>query len=166
MRRAVLLVLVLASACTAGAKRNDSALDGALVFRSLSEKENPMPCNQAPDFAVATTEAQWIDVFDLQTQCRPDQTQIDLPDVDLEREVGVAAWWKRVGCLGFTVKTDSVERKGDEIVVRAHSTAPDGVCATAIGQLESFIAIERSERFDGSQPMKFVLDGTSVGSSK
>ncbi|MFN2613945.1 MAG: hypothetical protein ABR552_03900 [Actinomycetota bacterium] len=165
MKRALVVIALVASACSSAPKAAEPGpLDGPVGFRVLSEKENPSPCNDAPDVSVAKTDAGWIDVFDQQTSCT-NQDTIDLPDIDFASEVGVAVWWKKVGCLGFVLHTDSIERAGNTIDVRAHSTGPSGVCAQAIGQLESFLAVQLSVRFTGAEPIRFILDGTTIATA-
>src|SRR5205823_871609 len=132
----------------------------------LSEKQNPTYCVDAPDFQLATTEKQWIDVFDRETQCQP-QHDVRLPDVDFTREAGLAAWWRIENCLGFGIHTDSIERAGDQIVVSARATSPGHrACAAARGELESFLVLEKSSLFTGHETLKFVLNGVTVGTER
>ena len=138
---------------------------GQIAFHALSEKQNPTYCVDAPNFQVATTENQWIDVFDQETQCQP-QRDVQLPDVDFTREAGLAAWW-RVECLGFIVHTDSIQRVGSQVVVSATASNPShGVCAPVRGELESFLVLEKSSLFTGNEPVKFVLNGVVVGTEQ
>jgi hypothetical protein len=109
MKRGAVALAVLLTACS-----NTPApprVLGQIAFHALSEKQNPTYCVDAPNFQVATTESQWIDVFDQETQCQP-QRDVQLPDVDFKREAGLAAWWRVENCLGFVVHTDSIERVG------------------------------------------------------
>ena len=160
MHKIVVGTLCLLIACTSS---HTSVKPSAVPvgYRVISEKENPASCVDAVDFAVAQTEHTWIDIFDRETQCQPDR-DINLPDVDFKSEIGIAAWWKIAPCLGFTVKTTSVERIGRDVVIRAteHGPAP-GACAQARAPLESFLVLRRSDVTPGS--VRFVLDGRSVG---
>src|SRR2546430_5202780 len=88
-----------------------SLVRGQIAFHAISEKQSPTYCVDAPDFQVATTESQWIDVFDQETQCQP-QRDVQLPDVDFKHEAGLAAWWRVENCLGFKIHTDWIERVG------------------------------------------------------
>jgi hypothetical protein len=159
----VLVLLVLVACSKPSTAPPTLALDGPISFRRLSEKENPRFCRESPDFAVARTEEDWIDVFDVQTECQEGSAEIKLPRVDFDTEVAIAAWWERVGCIGFGVRTATVERKGSDIVISATKKQPGDLCATAIGQLESFLAFERSDRFSGDERIVFMLDGKQVG---
>lgn len=160
-RALVLLLVLLMSGCSHQAK--PPRVLGRIAFRVLSEKQNAAYCVDAPDFQLATTENQWIDVFDQETQCQPER-DIPLPDVDFSKEAGLAAWWRIDGCLGSKVHTDSIERVGKKIVVSATATtAAPGACATARGELESFLVLEKSNLFSGSETLQFVLNGVTVG---
>src|SRR6266550_2837171 len=125
---------------------------GQIAFHVISEKQSPTYCVDAPDFQIATTESQWIDVFDQETQCQP-QRDVQLPDVDFKHEAGLAAWWRVENCLGFKIHTDSIERVGDQLVVSATASGPGpGACAAARGELESFLVLEKSSLFAGNEP--------------
>ena len=139
---------------------------GQIAFHVVSEKQSPTYCVDAPDFQIATTENQWIDMFDQETQCQP-QRDVQLPDVDFTREAGLAAWWRVDNCLGSKVHTDSIERLGDQVVVSATASGPPpGVCAAARGELESFLVLEKSALFTGREPVKLVLNGVTAGTEK
>ncbi len=142
-------------------------LHGDIPFRVIAERENPVSCVQPPDFAVATTEDRWIDVFDRETECRSLKS-VDLPELDFGREVGIAAWWRSEGCMGFSIRTDSIERVGNEVLVRARSAGPGPgtVCATARGALESFLVLQKSSLFTGNETVKFLLNGSPMGVEK
>jgi hypothetical protein len=118
---------------------------------------------EGPQFEVATTEDQWIDVFDRQTGCQP-ASEVTLPAVDFEQEIGIAAWWKVEGCLGFDVRTRSIVRTGDQITVNATSIGPKKgeTCARALGGLESFLAVSRTAVSERTT-YRFVLDGQTAG---
>lgn len=133
-----------------------------ISFRVLSRSANDRPCHDAPDFVLANDEARWVDAFDLQTACLDDRAEIELPVVDFTREVAVAAWWARVGCAAYVITVTAVERLGDEVWLRARSTAPAGPCAGAVAQLETFLAVERP---GGERRWRFELDGRVVGSA-
>jgi hypothetical protein len=161
MKRCAIVLALLAGACSSGPKT--PSIRGDIAFRVISEKQNATSCVDAPDFELATKEDEWIDVYDRETQCQPER-DVQLPDVDFAREAGLAVWWKTESCLGFTIHTDSVQRIGTRVVVNASATGPTpGACATAQGTLESFIVLERSDLFDGREPIRFVLNGTTVG---
>jgi hypothetical protein len=164
MKRGAVAFAVLLTACS-HAPVPPKVL-GQIAFHALSEKQNPTYCVDAPNFQVATTENQWIDVFDQETQCQP-QRDVQLPDVDFKREAGLAVWWRVENCLGFIVHTDSIERVGAQIVVNATAVDPGhGVCASARGELESFLVLEKSNLFTGNQPVKFVLNGVVLGTEQ
>lgn len=167
MRRAVfpLLALTLLSCGREGATPQISHdLDGPIEYRIVEERQNALSCVEGPDFFIARTEEEWIDAIDMETSCQPESGEIELPRVDFDTEIGVAAWWRTEGCLGWMVKTGKIERNGAEIVVQATATGPGAgvACATARGTLESFLALERSARFSGTEPVRFVLDGETV----
>ncbi|MGH2785016.1 MAG: hypothetical protein ACRDJ1_07125 [Actinomycetota bacterium] len=131
-------------------------------FRRISERQNASLCVEGPQFALALSAAQWQAVWDRQNACQPGSTDA-LPPL-LATEAGLVAWWKVEGCLGHTIKTTRITVKGTVITVKAESaTPPAEFCASAIGGLESFLAIDiqavrRAER------LVFVLDGVEVGS--
>jgi hypothetical protein len=163
MRRGAAAVVLLFVACSQGPR---AQLLAPVPFHALSEKQNPSFCVVAPNSQIASTEKQWIDVFDQETQCQPAR-DIKLPEVDFKREVGVAVWWRVENCLGFTVHTDSVERVGSQVVVKATKFSPGrGVCAAARGELESFLVLERSAYFTGIETFKFVLTATGGGTTE
>jgi hypothetical protein len=165
MKKGIAAFVVLLAACSNASKAPPRVL-GQIAFHVLSERQNPAYCVDAPNFQVATTESQWTDVFDQKTQCQP-QHDVQLPDVDFKRELGLAAWWRVENCLGFTVHTDTIERVGAQVVVSATATSPGpGACATARGELESFFVLEKSTLFTGSEPVKFVLNGVVVGTER
>jgi hypothetical protein len=162
MKRGIVAFVVLLAACSSASKA-PPRIRGQIAFHAISEKQDPAYCVDAPNFQVATTESQWIDVFDQETQCQP-QRDVQLPDVDFKREAGLAAWWRVENCLGFTVHTDTIERVGPQIVVSATATSPGpGACAEARGELESFLVLEKSTLFTGKEPVKFVLNGVMLG---
>jgi hypothetical protein len=84
--------------------------------------------------------------------------------IDWDTEFGVAAWWRVEGCLGWSVATDVVERAGDEVRIRATSEGPGegDVCATALGQLVTFLAVDRS-LLEGATRVVFIIDGDEAG---
>src|ERR1041384_4553592 len=132
-----------------------SGPSGVVPFRALSERANPTPCIAAPDFEVALTEDKWIDVFDQETTCdgAPD---VRLPDVRFAKEVAVAVWWKAASCDAAGVRTAAVQREGSEVVVTAVTdrAVAGAKCPPASAQLESFIALQRTELYDGSEPIR------------
>ena len=162
--RPLVTVLVVLMSCSHASPT--SLVRGRIAFHVISEKQSPTYCVDAPDFQIATTESQWIDVFDQETQCQP-QRDVQLPDVNFKREASLAAWWRVESCLGFKIHTDSIERLGDQVVVSATSSGPGpGACAAARGELESFLVLEKSTLFTGNEPVKFVLNGVIVGTEK
>ena len=167
--KTVTLALVFLTMTTCGRSaqvRDDTQLNGPVSFRVIIEQQNPEFCVEGPEFMVARNEDQWVTAFDMQTECATAADEVRLPHVDFDAEIAVAAWWKVAGCLGWKIQTTAVERAGDAIVVKASSTGPAAgeVCATALGGLESFLALERSERLSGAKTFRFVLDGKPVGS--
>jgi len=164
MRRLSVVILIVLSACSG---QGNHFLQGDVPFRVIAEKENPAPCVEPPDFAVATTEDRWIDVFDRETGCRGQQ-DVDLPELDFTQEVGLVAWWKTAGCLGFRIRTESVERVGNDVLVRARLSGPGPgtVCAAARSALESFLVLQRSSLFTANETVKFILNGATVGELK
>lgn len=165
MRRALVLAVAAAAACSSSAP--PGAPEGPIAFRAIEEEQDATSCVEPPELVVALDEGAWIDVFDHETECQPD-AEVMLPALDFAREVGVAAWWRRETCLGYDVRTVGVTRKGAEVVVAAVSSgpAPGQVCAQALGVLESFLALERSDLFTGKEPVRFVLDGKTVGRAR
>jgi len=164
MKRGAVAIAVLLAACSHAPM--PARVLGQIAFHVISEKQNPTYCVDPPDFQVATTESQWIDIFDQETQCQP-QRDVQLPDVDFKREAGLAAWWRVENCLGFKMHTDSIERVGSEIVVSATSSGPSpSVCAAARGELESFLVLEKSSLFTGAETVKFTLNGVTVGTER
>jgi len=168
MRGRALGVLVLLSACArAGTPAAvQSGPSGPLTFRVLRERTIAQPCVDAPEFGVATDEKHWIDIFDMETSCRPDSSTVTLPDVDFDTEVAVAAWWSSTVCLSSKARTVSVARTPAGVVVTAVSDPATPVCSGPTGGAESFLAIRLSEIYDGSTPVRFVLDGRSVATAK
>ena len=164
MKKGAIALTMLLTSCSSAP--STPRVMGQIAFHVISEKQNPTYCVDAPDFQVATTESQWIDIFDQETQCQP-QRDVQLPDVDFTREAGLAAWWRVESCLGFRVHTDSIERVGPQIIVSATSSGPGpGACAAARGELESFLVLEKSNLFTGNETVKFVLNGVTVGTER
>lgn len=150
-------------ACSGSPKEVADPVRGPLAYRVIKSGRNAHPCVQAPAFSVAPTEEEWIDVFDMQTECRP-EADFELPNVRFTREVAVAAWWRPASCAAGTVTVQSVERDGAQIVVTARTAAVEP-CPADPGALESFIAVARSPLYDGTQPVRFVIDGTATGTA-
>jgi hypothetical protein len=173
MKRALFpVVCLLLAGCTAARTPSRPAgtvraeQTGALAFRVVHEGLNAQPCVDPPQFEVLATDADWIDVWDEETLCRR-SPQVDLPGLDAEREVGVAAWWKTAPCRA--ARTVSVAREAGQTVVvtaasRAVKTCP--AAARARGAAESFIAIRRSCLLgDRELTFRFVLDGKEAGAT-
>jgi hypothetical protein len=136
------------------------APSGPVTFRVLQQGRNPRPCVDGPDSQIAIDEDAWIGVFDRQTACMsaPD---ITLPRVRFGTEVAVAVWWGAATCEALDVEVTAAERRGDELILKA-TTSAKGACPTRLGGLESFVALERSSSFDGSQRLALELDGNPV----
>ncbi len=160
MRKALAISLLVLAACGGG-----GIVPGAgprdVAFRIISERQNPALCVRGPEFAVATTPEEWRAVWQKSTACQPTPPQA--PPL-LAQEAGVAAWWKVESCLGFAVRTSRVRTDGQIITIEASEAAPSQeFCATAIGGLESFLALER-EAVDEATRVRFLLDDRDVGS--
>lgn len=162
MRRiAIFFLLGVLAACTSDApKATRTPVAGPISFRVLREAHNARACVDPPDSAIALDEDGWINVFDRQTACLP-SPEITLPRVRFGSEVGLAIWWDRATCRASAVKTIAVERAGEEVVVRA-TTSAAATCPATLGALESFLALERSNLYDGSQRLVLELDGEPV----
>lgn len=159
-RSVVAIVLLLAAACG-----DDAILPGGgpidVGFRRISERQNAGLCVRGPEFAVATTTAEWQAVWDRQNACRAGSADA-LPPL-LATEGGVAAWWKTAPCLGYTIRTTRVTMKQRVITVRAESAAPAAeFCASAIGGLESFLAVDVAA-VRSADTVVFVLDDVEAG---
>lgn len=160
-RRAAILILLFAAACG-----DNAILPGGgpvdVTFRAISERQNPAMCVEGPEFALARSAAEWQTIWDRQNACRAGGADA-LPPL-LPTEAGVAAWWKVEGCLGYKIKTTRVTASGPVITVAAAASAPPTeFCASAIGGLESFIAMDKAA-LDGTTRIRFVLDDVEVGS--
>jgi hypothetical protein len=156
----VTAVMLLLTACG-----DDAILPGGgpvdVGFRRISERQNAGMCVQGPQFALATTNAQWQSVWDHHNACHPG-TADALPPL-LANEAGLAAWWKTEMCLGYTVKTARITIKGTVITVRADSASPPAeFCASAIGGLESFLALDLAA-VRSADSLVFFLDDVQVG---
>jgi hypothetical protein len=170
MRPHLLCLLVLV-ACGGG---EDPGLVGPsptpveVSFRVLSEGQNATFCVEGPEFAVAMSDEEWIEIYSRQSDCQESgesslpQVRFDDPD---EPEWALAAWWRVEGCLGYGVETRSVMREGATVTVSATSSSPGGACATAVGGLESFLAVPASA-MEGSSQIRFVLDGEQLGTTE
>ncbi len=148
-------------ACTDGTPAPVASTPGGpVVFRVLSEGRSAQPCVEGPDSALAIDEDAWIGVFDRHTAClsSPDFT---LPRVRFGTEVGLAIWWGQATCDALDVETTAAQRVGHELLVKARTSA-SGRCPRATGALESFIALQRSALFDGTQTLALELDGQPV----
>jgi hypothetical protein len=161
MKRVVVVVALLLSAACG----DDAILPGGgpidVGFRRISERQNAGLCVRGPQFAVATSASAWQDVWDRQNACQPGSADA-LPPL-LATEAGVAAWWKIEMCLGYTVHTTRITIKGAVITVRAESASPPAeFCASAIGGLESFLAVD-IQAVRSAETLVFVLDDVEVG---
>ena len=162
MRRpAWTLALLLLSACG-----DDAILPGggpaAVGFRTISERQNAGMCVRGPEFALAMNAEEWRSIWDRQNGCQPGSATA-VPPL-LATEAGVAAWWKVEHCLGFGVKTTRIVSNGTVITVTATESSPAAeFCATALGGLESFLALDLGA-VRAAERIRFVLDGTEVGS--
>lgn len=166
MRRAAgVLSLVLLLACGKGEVVGlpEEPPGGGPSFRLLQQGQNAAYCVQGPEFEVATTREEWRAILARESECQPGSAPPDL-EVSFETEIGVAAWWKVAGCLGYGLETKSVVREGDAVRIEARTSKPVGdACAQALGGLESFLAVRRSLA-EGASRIVFVLDGTEAGS--
>lgn len=168
MRR---LALVAAAALAAGAcgtqapagpgAGGGSPSSGPVAFRTLLERQSGSFCVEGPDFAVATTREEWFGVAERQWGCQPLADPAEMI-VRWDEEVGVAAWWGVRPCLGYRVETESMRREGTVVEIRAAETEPAGVCAAALGGLESFYAVDRGA-LTGAETIRFLLDGEELG---
>lgn len=139
-----------------------SPLPSGEHYRVLAEGQNSGYCVEGPQFAIAYTREEWFEISRRQHSCQPLADPAELL-VDWEREVGVAAWWQVESCLGYRVRTEDVRREGNAVIVEASRREPDGACAQALGQLESFLAVDRS-LLEGATTMRFLLSGKEMGS--
>lgn len=152
--------MIVAVACG-----DDAILPGGgpidVTFRRISERQNAALCVQGPQFALAFGTVEWQDVWDRQNACRPGSADA-LPPL-LPTEAGLAVWWKTEPCLGFSIKTARITAKQTVITVRAESAAPAAeFCASAVGGLESFLALDR-DAVRRADRFVFVLDGRQIG---
>ena len=159
-RFVVATVLLLTAACG-----DDAILPGGgpidVGFRRISERQNAGLCVRGPEFAVTTSAAGWQDVWDRQNACQPGSADA-LPPL-LATEAGVAAWWKTEPCLGYTIHTIRVTMKQRVITISAESAAPAAeFCASAIGGLESFLAVDAAA-IRSAETVVFVLDDVEAG---
>jgi hypothetical protein len=158
-RFVVIAALLLAAACG-----EDAILPGGgprdVAFRAISEKQNAGLCVRGPEFAVARNAQEWGAVWARSTSCQP------TPDAEpplVAGESAVAAWWKVENCLGHTIRTTRVATNGSVITVTATASPPPAeFCATAIGGLESFLALP-SDEIRAATSIRFVLNDTAVG---
>jgi hypothetical protein len=161
MRRALVVVsLVFLAACG-----DDAILPGggpaAVAFRAISEKQNAGMCVRGPEFALAMNAAEWKAIWDRQNACQTGSSNA-LPPL-LPSEAGVAAWWRVEGCLGYSVKTTQIKSNGSVITVTATESSPAAeFCASALGGLESFLALDLGA-VRGAERIRFVLDDVEVG---
>lgn len=139
---------------------------GSERFRSLFSGQVGSYCEESPAFAVALTREEWFEVAERHHGCDPLADYEEML-IDWETEFGVAAWWRVEGCLGWDVAPDDVERAGDEVRVSATSNGPGegDVCATALGQLVTFLAVDRAF-LDGTARVVFIIDGNEAGQVK
>ncbi|MFA5890167.1 MAG: hypothetical protein WDA27_04315 [Actinomycetota bacterium] len=165
MRRTIRLlptVFVVLTACSGTVVPSSSPVASPehVRFRALVERAGPS-CVEAPEWALATDEAEWIDVFDRETDCRPD-ADVMLPEVDFGRQAGLAVWWASSSCAEAGVRTESVERAGAIVTVRAVTIPPPRGCRVGHATLESMLALDRWEGFAGVEQIRLVLDGRPV----
>ena len=153
--------LLLIAACG-----DDAILPGGgptpVTFRAISEKQNAEMCVRGPEFALAMNAAEWKAIWDRQNECQAGSANA-LPPL-IPSEAGVAAWWKVEGCLGYSVKTTQIKSNGRVITVTATESSPAAeFCASALGGLESFLALDIGA-VRGTEQIRFVLDDVEVGS--
>lgn len=131
-------------------------------FRAISERQNAAMCVRGPEFALAMDADEWKAIWTRQTECQAGSSDA-LPPL-LGHEAGVAAWWKVEGCLGHSVKTTRITTNGSVMTVRATASAPAAeFCATAIGGLESFLALDAGA-VRAAKEIRFILNDAEVGS--
>lgn len=152
-------MLFLAAACG-----DNAILPGGgprdIAFRAISEKQNAGLCVRGPEFAVATNAGEWSAAWTRSTGCQP---TADAAPPLVAGEAGVAAWWKVESCLGHEIRTSRIATNGRVITVTATATAPPAeFCATAIGGLESFLALPLDE-LRAATDVRFVLNEVEVG---
>lgn len=162
MRRLLIaLSFVLLAACG-----DDAILPGGgavdVAFRAISEKQNAGMCVRGPQFALAMNAEEWQAIWDRQNECQPGSASA-LPPL-LVSEAGVAAWWRVEGCLGYGAKTTQIKSSGKVVSISATTSSPAAeFCATALGGLESFLALDLGA-VRGAERIRFVLDEVEVGS--
>lgn len=169
MRRLAPSLLVLLVACSGDGDTlaQPSPTPVEVEHRVISEEQNAAFCVEGPEFEVVRTDEEWVAVYSRQSDCQPGG-EFTLPRVRFdhpsEPEAVLAAWWKVEGCLGYDVTTRRVVRAGAEVTVVAETSGPGegDVCATALGGLESFLAIPAST-LDGVSVVRFELDGDEAG---
>jgi hypothetical protein len=158
-RAIVVALLTLVVACGV-----DSSVPGGqrdLSFRAISEKQNSELCVREPSFAVALTPERWRDAWRRGTGC---QSGVGEAPPLRRDEAGVAAWWEVEGCLGYQIHTTEVRYEDGDVVVRAASVAPAAeFCATGLGGLESYLALDAAV-VSAANNIRFELDGAAVGS--
>ena len=155
-----MVALVLLAACG-----DDAILPGGgpadVAFRAISEKQNAGMCVRGPEFALAMSANEWKAIWDRQNECQTGSSNA-LPPL-LPSEAGVVAWWRVEGCLGYSVKTTQIKTNGRVITVTAKESSPVAeFCATALGGLESFLALDLGA-VRGAERIRFVLDDVEVG---
>lgn len=155
------VLLVAASACASGGPAGTPSPEEEVSFRLLREGQNAGFCIEGPDAALARAPEEWAAVGERQAGCQPGDDG-DLPAVAWDTEIGVAVWWGTRPCLGYGVQTEQVGRERDVVTIAASESEPQGVCATALGALESFYALDR-EAIAGATTLRYVLDGAEVG---
>jgi hypothetical protein len=161
MRRlAALVTLLVLAACG-----DDAILPGGgprdVAFRAISERQNPGLCVHGPQFALALSAEEWKQAWTRSTECQP--APPEAPPL-LVSEAGIVAWWKTEGCLGYSIKTTRLYTNGRVVTVSAdEGESPGEFCATAIGGLESFLAVN-ALAVRGAETVRFLLDGTEIGS--
>lgn len=164
----VLALVAIVSACTDdGTLVQPTPEPRDVTFRVISEEQNAAFCVEGPEFSVVRTDDEWIEVYSHQSDCQPGG-EYSLPRVRFDHpdrpEWVLAAWWRIEGCLGWDVETVSIVATGDVAAVRARSSGPGPgeACATALGGLESFIAVDATD-LEQVREVRFELDGEAVG---
>lgn len=161
----VLGLATLAACGGGGTSERPPPKEGRAVgFRVIREGQNAAFCVGGPSFALADDAEEWAAMWAHSHICPGGGHAPPVPALAAD-EVGVAAWWKVEGCLGYGVRTEGVLLSGRVITVAAEeSKPPAGVaCAQALGGLESFLALDRAAVAE-ADTIRFVLDGTEVGS--
>lgn len=163
MRFPFVALLCLVAACTPSAPREKPS-PAALEYSVIDEKPRSSTCVEPPAFFVADDEEGWVDAVAEGVACEDMAGDVEVPSVDFESSIAIAAWWAQAPCLGYRLSIDAVMLIGRTVTVDASLEEPQGdVCATAIAFLPTFLRIERSPGVAAATKFLFSLDGEQVG---